>query len=93
LLVIVVFAAIVYSLFWLLERRRRKRSARRSPIRPVTPLPRALGPDDDVEFLRQLEQRQRRAAHEQQKPTKPAARRDDKPSEDNPAPKDPGQPA
>jgi hypothetical protein len=57
LLVVLVFAALVYTVFWLLERRRAGRpSAGRAPNRPAT---RTLGPDDDEEFLRDLNRRYR----------------------------------
>ena len=57
LLVVLVFAALVYTAFWLLERRRAGgRPARRAPHRPAT---RAMGPDDDEEFLRDLNRRYR----------------------------------
>ncbi len=69
LLVIAVFALLVYGLFWLLERRRHKKSLRAHGKPPAVPR-RTVGPDDDEEFLRQLEQRRRRAAREKksQKP-------------------------
>jgi hypothetical protein len=67
LLVIVTFAAVVYTLFWLVERRHLKKSAPPRTSRPAS-YERGLGPDDDEEFLRQLEQRRRRAAHEQPPP-------------------------
>ncbi len=57
LLVAIVFAALVYSFFWLLERRRSVRSGRRNPPRPR---PRTVGPDDDEDFLRDLNRRNRR---------------------------------
>ena len=98
LLVIVVFAAIVYTIFWLIERRR----ARRSP-RPITgrslPHKRTLGPDDDEDFLRELERRRRKAARDKQanqppkdtapKPEKPVqkpAEESDKSPQDRPRP-------
>jgi hypothetical protein len=80
LLVIVVFAAIVYSLFWLWERRRRSKLPQPSTPR-ATPYKRAMGPDDDEDFLRELERRRRRAAREQQ------ARQKDRPTEPKPAEK------
>ena len=59
LLVVIVFAAIVYAVFWLIERGRqgtpprRGSSSRPAPRRPVAP-------DDDEDFLRDLHRRQRR---------------------------------
>ena len=57
LLVAVVFAAVVYTAFWLIERRRAGASTPRRTSRPV---PRAVAPDDDEEFLRDLNRRNRR---------------------------------
>jgi FtsZ-interacting cell division protein ZipA len=68
LLVILVFAAIVYSLFWLWERRRRSKLPRPSTPR-ATAYKRTMGPDDDEDFLRELERRRRHAAREQQDKT------------------------
>lgn len=56
MLVAVLFAALVYGVFWLVERRRVRRTA---PPRP-RPSPRSVAPDDDEEFLRELERRRRR---------------------------------
>jgi hypothetical protein len=68
LLVVIVFAALVYACFYLLERGRAGRSARtRRPgpgpgagPRPSGPPRRTLAPDDDEEFLRDLNRRPRR---------------------------------
>ena len=57
LLVAIVFAALVYGCFWLVERRRSARAARLNPPRTR---PRAVGPDDDEDFLRDLNRRNRR---------------------------------
>lgn len=50
------FAAVVYAFFWLLERRNQGggggKSSRLKPRGPV-------GPDDDEEFLRELDWKQR----------------------------------
>jgi hypothetical protein len=60
LLVIIVFAALVYAVFYLLERRRGGgRAVRRGPT-PPRPTPRVVGPDDDEDFLRDLNRRNRR---------------------------------
>ena len=58
LLVIVVFAALVYTFFWLIERRR----AGGRPKRPASRAPRSrtVAPDDDEDFLRDLNRRFRR---------------------------------
>lgn len=76
LLVVVLFAAVVYAFFWLLERRRR----RSAPVRPTPRPKRVVAPDDDGDFLRELERRRRRAAREG-KPDKPGEGPDDGPAE------------
>jgi hypothetical protein len=61
LLVIILFAAIVYATFWLIERRRGGGApAGRAASRPRRPTPRSLAPDDDEDFLRDLNRRFRR---------------------------------
>lgn len=52
------FAAMVYTFFWLLNRRSRGggNGAKRTPRGPV-------GPDDDEEFLRDLDWQRRRRRH------------------------------
>jgi hypothetical protein len=57
-LVVVVFAAIVYTGFWLLERHRIQREDPTWVPRRVRRR-RALAPDDDEEFLRGLNARRR----------------------------------
>jgi hypothetical protein len=61
LLVIILFAAIVYATFWLIERRHGSRGtpARRPTSPPRRPAPRAIAPDDDEDFLRDLNRRDR----------------------------------
>ncbi len=58
LLVVAVFAAVVYMLMWGLERRRAGGTPAR-PIRrkPQSPPTRSIAPDDDDEFLRGLDRR------------------------------------
>lgn len=56
LLVVLVFAAAVYFAFWLLERHRAPAGPRARAARPV---PRTVAPDDDEEFLRDLNRRNR----------------------------------
>jgi hypothetical protein len=57
LLVVIVFAALVYTIFWLIERRRGTvPSPRRTPSRQA---PRTVAPDDDEDFLRDLKRRNR----------------------------------
>ena len=60
LLVIIVFAALVYTAIWLFERRRGRRSAARRRPTPPRPQPRTSAPDDDEDFLRDLNRRNRR---------------------------------
>jgi hypothetical protein len=55
LLVVIVFAAAVYSFFWLIERRRA--GAPKSTRLPSPPAPRSVAPDDDEGFLRELDRR------------------------------------
>ncbi len=81
LLVVAVAGVLVYGLFWLVERRRARRSGR-GPASRGTPPRRSLGPDDDEDFLRQLEQRRRRAAREK-KPDEPE-RGDGRPDQPKP---------
>ncbi len=54
LLVILIFAALVYGVLRLLERRRGGGPAR---PRKAAPHKRVVGPDDDEEFLRELRRR------------------------------------
>lgn len=79
LLAVVLFAAVVYGFFWLLERRRRKTARGRPVSRPK----RVVAPDDDEDFLREIERRRRREAREGkgEKPDKPEG-----------GPADPGSP-
>lgn len=64
LLVVIVFALVVYGVLRLVELRRARRSGG-GPVRPAPPR-RPLGPDDDPTFLRDLEQRRRREQHERE---------------------------
>jgi hypothetical protein len=73
LLVVILFALVVYGVLRLLERRRSRRT-RGGPVRPAPPR-RPLAPDDDPNFLRDLEQRRRREQHEREQ-------RGDKPKPD-----------
>ena len=67
LLVVAVFAALVYALMWALERRRAGGSAAR-PSRtrrnPGTP-GRQAAPDDDEDFLRWLDRKRRKDSPDQ----------------------------
>jgi len=64
LLVVIVFAALVYTVFWLIERRRG--TAPSTPRTARRPTPRSVAPDDDEDFLRDLNRRNRR--RDQDKP-------------------------
>jgi hypothetical protein len=55
LLVVIVFAAAVYSFFWLIERRRGR--VPKATRLPAPPAPRSVAPDDDEGFLRELGRR------------------------------------
>lgn len=68
LLVVAVFAALVYALMWTLEQRRARGSEGgsggggglgRRPRKPGPP-PRQVAPDDDEDFLRWLERKRRK---------------------------------
>lgn len=56
LVFLALFAAVVYAAFWLIERRKQQRPGGGSG----QPLPRGpVGPDDDDDFLRELERKRR----------------------------------
>ena len=64
-IVVLLFAGVVYALLWALERRRAARGGHGTPgSRPGTrrsrPQPRQVAPDDDEDFLRWLERKQRK---------------------------------
>ena len=69
LLVIVVFAALVYAALWLIERRRRGKLPQGRPA--PRPKPRAVAPDDDEDFLRDLNRRNRKRGRDKD-PDKPS---------------------
>jgi hypothetical protein len=55
-------AAVVYAVFWLIDRRSEGGGGQglRRPGGPTRPLPRGpVGPDDDEDFLRELERKRR----------------------------------
>ena len=60
LLVVLLFAALTYALIRVIERRgvagRRPKGRRQAPPRPD---PRPFGPDDDPDFLRDLDRKKR----------------------------------
>ena len=64
-LVVLLFAGVVYALLWALERRRVARGGggsrgRGLDPRPPRPQTRQVAPDDDEDFLRWLERKQRK---------------------------------
>ncbi len=60
-LIVALFALLVYGVLVLLERHRGRRSNRRGPGRtPPSTTRRSLAPDDDPDFLRDLERKRRR---------------------------------
>ena len=68
------FAAVVYAAFWLIDRRGTGgdgkpggRSRPRGPRGPAAPR-RPLGPDDDEEFLRELDRKQRHSKDDESQP-------------------------
>jgi hypothetical protein len=62
-IVVLLFAGAVYALMWALERRRAAGSAGKGAgqgLRRPRPQPRQVAPDDDEDFLRWLERKQRK---------------------------------
>jgi hypothetical protein len=62
-LLVALFALVVYGVLRLLETRR----ARRRPGPPSRPTRRSVAPDDDLDFLRDLEQKRRREERDSKK--------------------------
>ncbi len=62
LLVVAVFAALVYALMWALERRRTGGAGAmpKMPRRNPGPQPRQSAPDDDEDFLRWLDRKRKK---------------------------------
>jgi hypothetical protein len=62
------FAAVVYATFWLIDRRSQGGDGGGGgggiPRRKPTP-PRPMGPDDDEDFLRELDRKQRHSKDEE----------------------------
>ena len=55
------FAAVVYACFWLIDRRNKGGGG----LNGAKPIPRGpVGPDDDEEFLRELERKRRHSKDE-----------------------------
>ena len=85
LIVVILFAAAVYSLLWLRERRRAARSGWTSPKRGSAPQTRQVAPDDDEDFLRWLNRKQRSGQtpeHPPEAPPAPPQAKDPKPAKD-----------
>ena len=64
MLVVLLFAAVVYAVMWSIERRRGGGSAqgspRGNPLRPPSrPRTRQVAPDDDEDFLRWLDRKRK----------------------------------
>jgi hypothetical protein len=64
-IVVLLFAGVVYALLWALERRRAARGGQapgkpRPGLRRPRSQPRQVAPDDDEDFLRWLERKQRK---------------------------------
>jgi hypothetical protein len=62
-IVVLLFAGAVYALMWALERRRAAGSGGKGAgpgLRRPRPQPRQVAPDDDEDFLRWLERKQRK---------------------------------
>ena len=57
------FAAVVYATFWLIDRRSQGGGSGPTGTRPVQPRP--MGPDDDEDFLRELDRKQRHSKDEE----------------------------
>ena len=62
LLVVALFAGVVYALMWTIERRRAAGPRdERDTVRPTSrPSTKALAPDDDEDFLRWLDRKRRK---------------------------------
>jgi hypothetical protein len=62
LLVVALFAGLVYALMWTIERRRAARSGEHPDLarRTSRPTSRAVAPDDDEDFLRWLDRKRRK---------------------------------
>jgi hypothetical protein len=82
---ILLLAAVVYALFWIMDRRTRGGSGRGGGFgggsRPVRP-PAPKGPDDDEDFLRDLDWQRRRNARRKPSGDQPATDPDPDPASD-----------
>jgi hypothetical protein len=59
-LVVVLFAAVVYTIAWTLERRRTLGKGNALPKRRSKPQMKQVAPDDDEDFLRWLDRKRRK---------------------------------
>jgi hypothetical protein len=83
--VIALFAMVVYAGFWLLDRRKGG-----GGTKSAKPIPRGpVGPDDDEDFLRELERRRRHSKGGQSKNGQPKDAPPDNTPPSNTQPKDP----
>lgn len=60
MLVVVLFAAVVYTIAWTLERRRTLGKGNALPRRGSKPQMKQVAPDDDEDFLRWLDRKRRK---------------------------------
>lgn len=60
MLVVVLFAAVVYTIAWTLERRRTLGKGNALPKRRSKPQMKQVAPDDDEDFLRWLDRKRRK---------------------------------
>ena len=63
---IALFAAVVYAGFWLMDRRSKGGGGGGKSVRPPTPRG-PVGPDDDEDFLRELDRKKRHSKDKQKK--------------------------
>ena len=87
---IALFAMVVYATFWLLDRR--KGGGGRKAAKPMPRGP--VGPDDDEDFLRELERRRRHSKNGKPKDAEPknTKPKDAKPKSTRPDPQPKPQP-
>jgi hypothetical protein len=74
-LVVVLFAGLVYAIAWTIERRRALGSGNALPTRRgrSSPPPKQVAPDDDEDFLRWLDRKRRKDSKDGRDGPEPAA--------------------